>query len=48
MIIEDQQQRQFKLCSYKIVNMAHMNDYSLKYTIEPLNFSGNLQVKNHD
>ena len=45
MIIEDQQQRQFKLCSYKIVNMAHMNDYSLKYTIEPLNFSGNLQVK---
>ncbi|WP_375270051.1 glycoside hydrolase family 65 protein [Enterococcus sp. DIV0212c] len=45
MIVEDTQQHQLKIIAYKIVNMAQMNNYSIKYLIQPLNFSKNITVK---
>lgn len=45
MIIEDAHQHQLKITAYKIVNMAKMNNYSIKYSIKPLNFSGTIMIK---
>lgn len=45
MIIEDEQKNQLKISAYKIVNMKKMNNYSLKYIIEPLNFSKKITLK---
>ncbi|MEI5994137.1 glycoside hydrolase family 65 protein [Candidatus Enterococcus mansonii] len=45
MIIEDTHQHQVQITTYKIVNMAKMNNYSIKYSIKPLNFSKNITVK---
>ncbi|MFK4567673.1 trehalose/maltose hydrolase-like predicted phosphorylase [Enterococcus sp. UD-01] len=44
MIIEDKQQ-QIQLTAYKLVNMAKMNNYSIKYIIKPLNFTDKITVK---
>lgn len=45
MIIEDSQQHQVKITAKKIVNMAKKNNYSIQYSINPLNFSKNITVK---
>lgn len=45
MIIEDTHQHQVEIKARKIVNMAQMNNYSIHYTIKPLNFSKNMTVK---
>ncbi|MTD40228.1 glycoside hydrolase family 65 protein [Erwinia sp. CPCC 100877] len=45
MIIEDKQKQQVQLTAYKIVNMAKMNNYSIKYIIKPLNFTDKITVK---
>lgn len=44
MVIEDELGHVLKLTTYKVVNMAKMNNYSLKYVIEPLNFSAEIQL----
>lgn len=45
LVIEDQQKNQIKITVYKIVNMKKMNNYSIKYVIEPLNFSKKITIK---
>lgn len=45
MILEDSHQHQVKITAQKIVNMAKKNNYSIKYSIKPLNFSKNITVK---
>lgn len=45
MVIEDNQHHLIKLTTLKIVNMAKMNNYSIKYIIEPLNFSKMIKLK---
>ncbi|GGC91181.1 glycoside hydrolase family 65 protein [Enterococcus wangshanyuanii] len=45
MLIEDSQQHQLEITALKIVNMAKMNNYSIKYMIKPVNFSKNISVK---
>lgn len=45
MIIEDEHQHQIKITAKKIVNMAKMNNYSIKYSFKPLNFSKKITVK---
>ncbi|MHC5228492.1 glycoside hydrolase family 65 protein [Enterococcus sp. LJL99] len=45
MIIEDNQKHLIKLTTLKLVNMAKMNNYSIKYMIEPLNFSKKIALK---
>jgi trehalose/maltose hydrolase-like predicted phosphorylase len=45
MVVELDKDRLLKITSCKIVNMTQMNNYSLKYVIEPLNFSDTMQVK---
>ncbi|EOL50750.1 glycoside hydrolase family 65 protein [Enterococcus caccae] len=45
MIIEDSYRHQLKITAHKIVNMAKMNNYSIKYSIQPLNFSKEITVK---
>ncbi|WP_430607101.1 hypothetical protein IGJ55_000177 [Enterococcus sp. AZ170] len=44
-IIEDSKQHQIKITAQKIVNMAQMNNYCIKYSITPLNFSKSITVK---
>jgi trehalose/maltose hydrolase-like predicted phosphorylase len=45
MIIENKQKQQVQLIAYKLVNMAKMNNYSIKYIIKPLNFTDKITVK---
>lgn len=45
MIVSDKNNHRLKVTAQKIVNMAKMNNYSIKYTIEPLNFSKKIAVK---
>lgn len=45
MVIEDPQQHQVKITAHKIVNMAKMNNYSIKYSFTPLNFSKQMTIK---
>ena len=45
MIVEDAQHHRMKITTFKLVNMAKMNNYSIKYMIEPLNFSKKISVK---
>ncbi|MGG5342675.1 glycoside hydrolase family 65 protein [Enterococcus sp. AZ192] len=45
MLIEDSQQHQLEITALKIVNMAKMNNYSIKYMIKPINFSKKITVK---
>lgn len=45
MIIEDSHQHQLKITAQKIVNMAQKNHYSIRYSIQPLNFSKKIIVK---
>lgn len=45
MVIEDEQQHQFKITAKKIVSMSKMNNYSIAYSFTPLNFSKKVTVK---
>lgn len=45
MIIEDTHQHQLKITTQKIVNMAKKNNYSIQYSVQPLNFSKNITIK---
>ncbi|MGM0218894.1 hypothetical protein IGI43_002004 [Enterococcus sp. AZ126] len=45
MIIEDNHQHQLKIIAKKVVNMAKMNNYSIQYSIQALNFSKNIILK---
>ncbi|MFD2307619.1 glycoside hydrolase family 65 protein [Enterococcus termitis] len=45
LIIADSYQHQVEITALKIVNMAKMNNYSIKYMIKPMNFSKNITVK---
>lgn len=45
MVIRDEQGNCVKLRAHKIVNMNKMNNYSIQYIVEPLNFSKNIMLK---
>ncbi|WP_086315034.1 hypothetical protein A5821_002556 [Enterococcus sp. 7F3_DIV0205] len=45
MVIEDTHKHQLTITAQKIVNMAKMNNYSIKYSIKPVNFSKNITIK---
>lgn len=43
-IVEDHAGRQLKWESQRVVNMAKMNEYALKYVVTPLNFSADIAI----
>lgn len=45
MVIEDDHHHLIKITTLKIVNMAQMTNYSIKYMVEPLNFSKTIALK---